>query len=277
MLKVLAFQLIYDEYSDDKKEYLIVDEKFLKQMDKTIELIDRYDPDLIIYPEMSYTSKYDEHFLKISKDKLIVFGSFYDDDLINKTVVYYKNSKYLLPKIYPSPVEPMVRIVDWLEPTDFIKKHLKKHTFSIKKKNIYILNCMEYYHVAYYIARNSKINKNAILVAPCSNSKVDLFLDETKAIHNHNEKIYSFVINCISKYNNKEYGVGKSYIYGPIQKTEKNWLKQEGIDADNHNCSIINADDKPRYIYGEFALDNLSNFGRSDSYRNTPKIIYDEI
>jgi hypothetical protein len=277
MLKVLAFQLIYNEYCDDKKEYVIIDEKLLSQMERTIQLIEKYDPDLIIYPEMSYIEKYDDYFLKLSKDKLIIFGSFYDEDLINKTVVYHKNKKYLLPKLYPSPVEPMIRKTKWLEPNDFIKKHLKNHTFTLKKKNIYVLNCMEYYHVAYYIARNSKLNKDAILVSPCSNSKVDLFLDETKSIHNHNEKIYSFVINCISKYNDKIYAVGKSYIYGPIQKTEQNWLKQGGIKIDNHNCSIITADDQPRFIYGEFALEHFSNYGRSDSYRNTPNIIYDQL
>ncbi len=277
MLKVLSFQLLHDEYSDTEKEYIIVDKKFLNQMDKTIKLIEKYKPDLIIYPEMSYIVQYDEIFIKMSKDKLIVFGSFYDEDLINKTVVYHKGIKYLLPKIYSSPVEPMVRRVSWIEPKDFIKKHLKSHTFILKKKRIYILNCMEYYHVAYYIARDNKLNKDAIFVSPCSNNKVSLFLDETKAIHNHNEKIYSFVINCISKYNGEDYGNGMSYIYGPIQKTEKNWLKQEGINSDNHNCSIITADDKPRYIYGEFASNPLSNYGRSDAYRNTPKIIYEKI
>jgi predicted amidohydrolase len=277
VLRVLAFQLIYNEYSDDKKEYLIINEDILKQIDKTIELINEKNPDLIIYPEMSYIPEYDEYFLKISKDKLIVFGSFYDEDLINKTVVYYRGKKHLLPKIYPSPVEPMIRRVEWIEPSIFLSKYLKSHTFKLKKQQVYILNCMEYYHVAYYIARNSRLSKNAILVSPCSNSKVDLFLDETKAIHNHNEKIYSFVINCISKYNNKEYGCGNSYIYGPIQKTEKNWLEQEGITVDKHNCSIIKADDKARYIYGEFALEQLSNFGRSDLYRNTPKIVYKEL
>lgn len=277
MLKVLAFQLSYNEYSDDKKEYINVDKKFLNQIDKTIELINKYKPDLIIYPEMSYAENYNEIFIKLSKDKLIIFGSFYDEDLINKTVVYYKSSKYLLDKIYPSPVEPMVRRVSWIEPKEFIKQHLKSHTFKLKNRKIYILNCMEYYHTAYYIARDKRLSKDAVLVAPCSNSKVDLFLDETKAIHNHNENIYSFVINCISKYNNKNYGKGLSYIYGPIQKAEKNWLKQEGINSDNHNCSIIKADDNPRYIYGEFALNSLSNYGRSDAYRNTPKIIYKKI
>lgn len=277
MLKVLAFQLEYNEYSNDTKEYITIDDKFILQMDKTISLIEQYNPDLIIYPEMSYIDKYDDYFLSKSSDKLIIFGSFYDGDLINKTVVYSKGVKHLLPKVYPSPVEPMVRRVEWVEPNDFIKKHLKKHTFTIKKKKVYVLNCMEYYHAAYYIARNSKLNKDAILVAPCSNSKVDLFLDETKAIHNHNEKIYSFVINCISKYNDKDYGMGMSYIYGPIQKTEKNWLKQEGINSDNHNCSIIKCSNTPQYIYGEFTMEHLSNFGRSDSYRNTPKIINKEI
>lgn len=277
MLKVLAFQLIYNESSDDKKEYLIIDDKVLEQMDKTTQLIDKYNPDLIIYPEMSYIEKYNEYFLEISKEKLIIFGSFYDEDLINKTVVYSKGKKYLLPKIYPSPVEPMIRRMEWVEPSTFINKYLKEHTFTLKKQQIYVLNCMEYYHAAYYIARNNKLNKNAMLVSPCSNSKVDLFLDETKAINNHNEKIYSFVINCVSKYNDREYACGNSYIYGPIQKTEKNWLKQEGIIADNHNCSIIRADDTARYIYGEFALEQLSTFGRSDLYRNTPKIVYEKL
>lgn len=277
MLNVLAFQLVYNEYSDEKKEYLIVDDNYLNQMDKTVELINKYDPDLIIYPEMSYCDKYDDYFLKLSKKKLIVFGSFYDTDNINKTVVYSKNKKILLPKIYPSPVEPMVRVMEWVEPSVFINKHLKSHSFSLRKQKIYILNCMEYYHSAYYIARNNKLNRNAILVSPCSNSKVDLFLDETRSIHNHNEKIYSFVINCVSEYNSKQYAEGKSYIYGPVQKTQKNWLAKEGVVSDNHNCSIIKADNKARYIYGEFAIENLSNYGRSDAYRNTPKIIYGEI
>ena len=78
--------------------------------------------------------------------------------------------------------------------------------------------------------------------------------------------------NCISNYQKEEYAKGNTYIFGPIQYHEQDWLKKEGYDIENHSCSILKLSNKPEYFYGEFT-NNFSRFGRSDYYLNNPKNI----
>ena len=140
----------------------------------------------------------------------------------------------------------------------------------IKNKKILILNCMEYYAHAYTISR--KYEDIFAIICICSNSNQKVFIEESKALHNHSENIYSFVINCISNYQKEEYAKGNTYIYGPIQYHEQDWLKKEGFELENHSCSILKLSNKPEYFYGEFT-NNFSRFGRSDNYQNNPKNI----
>jgi len=138
-------------------------------------------------------------------------------------------------------------------------------------KKVYVLNCLEYYETAYMIARDPKLSSDLFgFIVPCSNSNPKVFMDESKALHNHNEFIYSFVTNRIRGDNTNRYG--RSYIYGPIQYHEKDWLKEEGIESDEHNASILTLDkDTPSFAYGKYAVGKeLSRFGRSDCYLNTP-------
>jgi hypothetical protein len=152
---------------------------------------------------------------------------------------------------------------------------MNEHIFEIRGEKICGLNCMEYYHVAYFISRDDELSKKIFaIVSPCSTSNISVFEEETIAIHNHNDYIYSIVANDISTYNDREYATGESYIYGPIHKHEKEWLQQEGILSSNHPSSIVKLDSKASYIYGEFAvLDRLSRFGRSDFYETNPRNI----
>ena len=123
---------------------------------------------------------------------------------------------------------------------------------------------------AYTISR--KFDDIFAIICICSNSNQKVFIEESKALHNHSENIYSFVINCISNYQKEEYAKGNTYIYGPIQYHEQDWLRKEGYDIDNHSCSILKLSNNPEYFYGEFT-NNFSRFGRSDYYLNNPKNI----
>lgn len=265
-LKIMGFQLNLELESNSKYEYNVWTDFYQKQIDDSFILIDKNNPDLIIYPELAYSDSYYLLLKQLSYDRLIVAGSVYREN-INMTIVFFNGQLYEIPKLYASNQEPMVRYIDKLDTEEAIHK-LVDHTFYFKDKKIVILNCMEYYNLAYYLAREDK--DIFALVCPCCNNKMNLFKMESQAIHNHNENIYSIVVNSFGTYNEKPFATGESYIYGPIQRQEKLWLSEDGIINDNHNSSILNLGDKASYFYGEFT-NNLKRFGRSDDYINNPR------
>jgi len=273
-LSVVQFQLKLKIKCDNFHDYIIVDEEYQEQMKKCLEIIENLNPDLVIFPEMSYQSEYDQLFKELSNNgKLIIFGSTYIDN-INYTMIFQDGNLIPVQKMFPCGSEPMVRFIEKIDGKDFIENYLSKHEFYVKGNKFYVLNCLEYYEVAYLIARNPELSSNLFgFIVPCSNSNPKVFMEETRAIHNHNEYIYSFVCNEIKDDGNS--GYGKSYIYGPIQYHEKDWLTEEGISSDEHNASILMLDSSsPSYAYGKFAAGkDLSRFGRSDSYMSTPKNI----
>ena len=273
-LSVIQFQLRLKIKCDNTHDYLLVDEDYLEQMKRSIEVIYKLSPDVVIFPEMSYQSEYDEIFKEISKSqKLIVFGSTYIGN-INHTMVFHDGNLKPVIKKFPCGSEPMVRFIDKIDVKDFIHNHLEDHEFHVKGNKVYVLNCLEYYEAAYAIARNNELASDLFaFIVPCSNSNPKVFMDESKALHNHNEFIYSFVCNRVKDDGSHRYG--RSYIYGPIQYHEKDWLTEEGIVSDDHNASILILDkDTPSYAYGKFACGKeLSRFGRSDCYINTPKAV----
>ena len=268
-IKVLGIQLKVDLDCNETNEYLIETKEYYNQIEKVKEVIHKKNPDIIAIPEMCYVEELDEYYLKLSKNKLIIAGSIYQNG-INYTIVFSNKNKYLIRKYNASGAEPMIRFQESTTTDDFIKYHLNEHIFKIKDKKILVLNCMEYYQHAYTISR--KYNDIFAIICICSNSNQKVFIEESKAIHNHCENIYSFVINCISNYQKEEYAKGNTYIFGPIQYHEQDWLKKEGYDIENHSCSILKLSNRPEYFYGEFT-NNFSRFGRSDYYLNNPKNI----
>lgn len=273
-LSVLQFQLRLKIKCDYLHDYIIVDDDYKKQMEKCISIMQKLKPDIVVFPEMTYHSNYDDVFKEYSKSgKLVVFGSTYVEK-INHTMVFQNSKLNQIIKRFPCGSEPMVRFSDKIDASTFISNHLKEHEFLVKENKVYILNCLEYYEVAYQISRDANLNANLFgFIVPCSNSNPKVFMDESRAIHNHNEFIYSFVCNRIKDDDSGQYG--RSYIFGPIQYHEKDWLTEEGIISDSHNASILMLDvSTPSYAYGNFAIGkSLSRFGRSDSYINTPKNI----
>ena len=271
-LSVILFQLRLNIKCVSTHDYLEVDDEYIEQMKRSIEVIQEKQPDIAIFPEMSYQNEYDETFKELSRNgSLIVFGSTYIGNF-NYTMVYQYGKLHQVPKMFPCGSEPMVRFITKLDAKDFLKAHISTHEFEVKEKKVYVLNCLEYYEAAYLIARNSNLSEDLFgFISPCSNSNPKVFMDESKALHNHNEFVYSFVCNRIKGDGTK--GYGRSYIYGPIQYHEKDWLTEEGIISDDHNASILTLDSStPCYAYGMFACGKrLSRFGRSDSYLNTPK------
>ncbi len=268
-LKVLGLQLKVDLDCNSNEEYMLDTNEFKEEIEFAKELINTKNPNVIILPEMCYNEEYYEYFLNLSSDKLIVAGSIYYNG-INQTVVFFKNKEYRIPKYNASGAEPMTRKNIKTSTNDFLKNQLDSHTFIFDNKKIVVLNCMEYYQNAYHIARS--IPDIFGILCICSNNNPKVFLEESRAIHNHCENVYTFMINCVSTYQGKPYGKGESYVYGPIQQHEKEWLKKEGIISEDHPSSVLKLGNESEYFYGEF-INHFSRFGRSDNYINNPKMV----
>ena len=274
-LSVCMFQLKVELDCDSKREFLIESEENFRQIESGLDIIEKYKPDVAMFPEMTYVEKFDEKYRKLSISRIVVAGSYYKDG-INTTVVFSNGEKHEIAKAYASGAEPMARKISFIEPEEFIEKGLKDHEFWIKGKKIYILNCMEYYHAAHYISRNKNLKNNLFgIFAICSNSNTRVFEEETVVTHNHNEDLYTFTLNCKSVYTGENYGDGKSYIYGPVSIHEKEWLRKEGIESKRNVCHILSlSDEKAQFVYGKFVFPEfLSRYGRSDKYLNNPRDI----
>lgn len=273
-LSVLMFQFNMKLDCNKQDEYLIETDDFYEQMNKALKTMQNKQPDITLFPELAYQRKFEEDYRSFSKhERIVVAGSYYEGG-VNKTVVFQNGEKYEIPKGYASGAEPMARKISYIEPDEFFATELQKHEFRVKGKKIYIFNCMEYYNLAYYVARNAKFKENLFgIFTICSNSNTHVFEEETIVTHNHNEAIYTFMLNCISKYKGEDYGDGQSYIYGPISVHEKEWLEKEGIRVKKNPTHVLSlSETEAQYVYGEFiASERLSRFGRSDCYINNPR------
>lgn len=266
-LKVLGFQLDVHLDCNSRDEFLIDNDGFREEMECVKTIISEKNADVIILPEMCYVSDMESYYKDLSKDKLVIAGSIYKDG-VNFTKVFQDGEMLSIPKCNASGAEPMVRTIDKCSVEDFIKYKLDEHTFFVDGKKLVVLNCMEYYQNAYFIARS--VPDLFGIICLCSNNNPKVFVDETRVIHNHVENIYTFMINCVSLYQGKSYGKGQSYVYGPIQGHEKEWLAKEGVLSDEHVSSILKLGSESEYFYGEF-VNVFSRFGRSDDYINNPK------
>ena len=272
-LSVCMFQLKIQCDCDSQNEFLLETDEVFKQFEKALGIISFCQSDIALFPEMTYLEKYESQYLKLSENRIIVAGSHYKNG-INTTVVFENGQKREIPKSYASGAEPMARKISSMSGERFVAEFLKEHEFWINDKKIYILNCMEYYHAAYYIARNPFLQKNLFgIFAICSNSNTRVFEEETVCIHNHNESLYTFVLNAVGTYQGGDYADGKSYIYGPISIHEKDWLRMEGIECKKNVCHILSlSSENAECVYGKFVYpEYLSRFGRSDKYLNNPR------
>ena len=155
-LSVCMFQLKLDLDCNSQDEYLIETSQTLRQIEKAFQIIEKYKPDIALFPEEAYLEKFEKKYQELSISKIIVAGSYYRNG-INTTVIFKDGEKYEIAKGYASGAEPMARKISYISPKNFLETELKKHEFWIKGKKIYILNCMEYYHLAYYIARDEEL------------------------------------------------------------------------------------------------------------------------
>ena len=267
--KIMFAQLKLALDYDGQKEYLIENDEYFKQMEEILKLINENSYDIILFPELAYHKKYDNYFKEISNNKIIVFGSCYINNC-NYTIVYNNKEKYLIKKMFSSPIEPCIRYQENISVKKFLKDFLNNHTFKLKNKKFIVLNCAEYYKVAYYIARNESLNKNLFgFLVPCANNKVDVFFSESMALHNHNEFIYSFICNSVATYKQEKYSVGESYVFGRVSSFERECLKEKyRINKVNNICYL---DDKSYVVEGMYLYKNYVSYCRSDNYRHTPK------
>ena len=255
------------DYNSDK-EYLVADDLYFKQMEKIVEKVN--DNDVVVFPELAYHAKYDSYFVNNSKNKIIVFGSEYVGNE-NYTVVYHNEKRYNIKKMFNSGVEPSVRYSENVSVKNFFKDHLKNHTFKLKGKKFIVLNCAEYYKVAYFIARDGAKSKNLFgFLVPCANNNNEAFITESKALHNHNDNVYSFVVNSVSTYKNQKYSLGGSYVFGRVSSFERECM---GDFRMKHSSNICCLDDGSYFVEGMYLYKDSSVYYRSDNYRHTPKNI----
>lgn len=274
-LSVAMFQLKVSLDCSSEEEYLIETEEVDRQLEKAFSIIKKQKPDISLFPEMTYCKKYEKKYQELSDKRIIVAGSYYKEK-VNTTVLFSNGKKYEVAKAYASGAEPMARVISYCPPEEFLKEEIKKHEFWVKGKKVYFLNCMEYYHTAYYIARNETLKEDLFgIFAICSNSNTKVFEQETECIHNHNESVYTFVLNCVGTYKGEDYADGKTYIYGPVSGHEKEWLRKEAIESKKNVCHLLSlSEEEPQYVYGEFLKsEKLSRYGRSDKYVNNPRQI----
>lgn len=268
-LSVLCCQIELKLACDKSREFLIEDEIYYKQMNYILSFIKDRSPDIVVFPEMSYSEKFEKSLLKFSQNSLIVFGSIYENGK-NETIVFFNQKKIKLEKCYLSGVEPSIRTQENISFTSFKKNHLIGHTFNLKGQKIIVLNCAEYYRTAYYLARDKTINKKLFgFLVPSANNNLDVFMEESVALHNHNDKVYSFVVNSKASYNDKDYAEGGSYIFGAMSKYEREVNNIQTLKNKSNNIVLV--DDDPCLIYGEYLINPKTWFYRSDEYKHTPK------
>jgi hypothetical protein len=280
-MKMLGLQLEVEENIEGLREF-INESIIIDKIKKSFKLIKSLEPDIVLFPEMCYIPSIHKDYLSLSYNRLIVAGSHYNDQNENITVIYQNGKMFTLPKIYPSPDEPMfLSRINILEPTEIILKWeneikeglLPNYFFkTVNNKIAVVLNCIDYYKLAYYIARSPILSKDLlILLSPCSNNRVEVFIEESKAIHNHNVNIYSFIINACSVLNTQSYAVGKSYLFGVIDpySNSNQFKSKQNIE---HFSSILNIDNGNKAIFID-TIDNFSLLKRSDLYQKNPKNI----
>ncbi len=253
---------------DNEKEFLIGDDLYFNQMDEVVKKIG--DCDVLIFPELSYHKNYESYFLSNSNNKIIVFGSCYVGNE-NFTIVYYNMKKYMIKKMFNSPVEPSIRYQENIGVKEFLKNNLKERTFVLNGKKFIVLNCAEYYKVAYFIARDEYKSKNLFgFLVPCANNNNEVFLTETKAISNHNDNVYSFIVNSNSLYNGQKYSLGGSYVFGRVSPFERDSFKDFRLKESSNICCL---DSGSYFVRGMYLYKESSKYYRSDSFRHTPKNI----
>lgn len=266
--KILFAQMNLNLGYDSEKEFLIANEEYFKQMEMIMKKIKTNDYDVIVFPEMSYHEQYNNYFLNNSINKIVVYGSHYIGNK-NYTIVYHNNKKFYVDKVFSSAVEPSIRYQQNISIKQFINKCLKDHTFILKGKKFIVLNCAEYYKVAYFIARDEVKSKNLFgFLVPCANNNNEVFLTESKSIHNHCDNVYSFVVNSNSSYNGEKYSNGGSYVFGKMSVYEKECRNKNTL---KHPSNICYLDEGSYIVEGEFLFKDSSSFYRSDNFRHTPK------
>ena len=267
-LNVCFAQLSLTLENSDTSEFLVENEGYHSQMESILKHLETSEFDVMVFPEISFSKKYSDRLLSLSKGRLIVFGSTYIDGE-NITVVYYDGKEQLIKKRFLCAVEPAVRSCERISVNKFLTTYLKEHTFTLYGKKIIVLNCAEYYNTAYMIARNSRYSKNLFgFIVPCANNNTKVFLEESRAIHNHNSEIYSFVVNAVGTYSGKNYAKGESYVFGKVSPFEKECATYSRLEHPGNICYL---DDGAYLVTANYLMQNYSPFYRSDNFYFTPK------
>ena len=122
-LSVCMFQLKVQLDCNSQYEYLIETDEVLNQIESAFQIIEKYTPDIIMFPEMTYLERYDETYQKLSISRILVAGSYYKSG-INTTVIFSDGVKHEIPKFYASGAEPMARKISFQHPSEFLQNLL---------------------------------------------------------------------------------------------------------------------------------------------------------
>jgi len=267
-LKLLGFQLKVTETYTPTGDY--INSNLLGTLlYHPIKMMEETDADVIVFPEYCYNHLLDERYKKVSDEgKLVIAGTTYTDQGINCTVVFEEGKKFMLPKLFPASNEPMFRTQP--RKTVFeLYEDVSKYMFEIKGCHVVILTCSDYLNLGNLVCM-ANLDKRLVLISACHNNNTEIFKQEAVVIHNKHDLAYSFVINCISTVSSRI--KGESFIYGPIQKAEQDFLRMEGKIQDyNYHSAIFNADTEPCSIYCEvLTTEEYSRYERSLRYKKNP-------
>ena len=138
-LSVLMCQLNITLDCNNVDEYLIETECAKEQIENAFKVIESKQPDITLFPEISYKESLDETYKKFSeKGRIIVAGSYYKNG-INNTVVFQNEVKHEIQKGYASGAEPMARKISNMPPEEFLKTELQKREFHVNGKRYIFL------------------------------------------------------------------------------------------------------------------------------------------
>lgn len=107
-----------------------------------------------------------------------------------------------------------------------------------------------------------------IIVSPCSNNGLQVFLEETKAIHNHNSNIYSLIVNCVTILDEKSYAIGNSYIFVVVDSYSHSLNLKKDVCLE-HPSSVLHLKNEKVAFFLE-VQDSFNPIKRSDDYKKNP-------
>lgn len=282
MTRLLICQMSVEQRRDLTREWVNLSE-VESQLTNSLGLIKQLKPNLVVMPETCYFPEYKERYRAASASRLIVAGSYYNDDGINQTHYFLNGEHAVLDKLFPSPKEVMeINYPSTMQPDELFanwESQIRQETwpeYFVRLPNgdqyVVILNCMDYYKLGYYVASSSLIAPQLWgIVSPCSNGQQDIFLRLSQAMHDSNSRLYSIVVNSNNASRSADSDQGMSYVYGPATRNIKEYCAEKYGWTDPHPAAICHLGTGAKAVVMDLLPPpKVEFFARSRDFRSNP-------